>query len=63
LGWAYKDAILESRGVQWDEAGQQMYAWSVEAYQQAVTLLPNDADWHYGYAELLAYTLIGMIVG
>ena len=55
LGWAYKDVVMQMRGTRGDTAGQEMYTWSVEAYQQAVTLLPGDADWHYGYAELLCH--------
>jgi hypothetical protein len=35
-----------------------MYRLSAEAYNKAVTLLPNDADWHYGYADLLCQEAI-----
>ncbi len=56
LGKAYKEAIWSRRG--WyrvDEAGKEMYALSQAAYEQAVTLLPGDADWHYGFAQLLCW--------
>ncbi|MBI5354602.1 MAG: DUF4424 family protein [Chloroflexi bacterium] len=55
LGKAYKGSIMARRGFRYDEVGQEMYRLSRDAYQQAVTLLPNDADWHYGYAELLCW--------
>lgn len=55
LGWAYKDAIVERRGFRWDETGTAFYRQSVAAYQQALALLPQDADWHYGYADLLCW--------
>ncbi len=53
LGKAYKEAILERRGYREDQPGKEMYVLSEQAYRQAVTLLPKDADWHYGYADLL----------
>ncbi len=53
LAKAYKESILAKRGFRFDPAGKEMYAWSEAAYQKAVTLLPDDPDWHYGYAELL----------
>ena len=35
--------------------GLEMYQLSRDAYQKAVTLLPNDADWHYGFADLFCW--------
>ena len=55
LAKAYKETIQEKRGYRFDAAGQEMYRLSKEAYQKAVTLLPNDADWHYGFADLLCW--------
>ena len=55
LGKAYKEAIMERRGFLYGTAGDKMYQLSQEAYRKAVTLLPNDADWHYGYADLLCW--------
>jgi hypothetical protein len=53
LGKAYKNAIIQKHGYRDTPAGLEMYQWSQEAYQKAVALLPNDADWHYGYADLV----------
>lgn len=55
LGKAYKEAIMERRGFLYGPAGERMYQLSQEAYQKAVTLLPNDADWHNGFADLLCW--------
>jgi tetratricopeptide (TPR) repeat protein len=55
LAKAYKESIRQNRGYRSDAAGQEMYRLSKEAYQKAVTLLPNDADWHYGFADLLCW--------
>lgn len=38
-----------------DPGAAQLYQQSLDAYSKAVTLLPNDALWHAGYAELLGY--------
>lgn len=38
-----------------DSLGQERYQQSKAAYERATTLLPNDADWHYGFAELLCW--------
>lgn len=54
LAKAYKESIIGERwGYRDNVAGQEMYQLSKEAYQKAVTLLPNDVDWHYGFADLL----------
>lgn len=53
LGKAYKEAVILDKGVRNDAAGAKMYQASVEAYQRALDLKPEDADWHAGYAELL----------
>jgi tetratricopeptide (TPR) repeat protein len=55
LGKAYKESIRENRGFRSDAVGREMYRLSRDAYQQAVTLLPKDADWHYGFADLLCW--------
>jgi hypothetical protein len=55
LAKAYKESIREKRGYRDDPAGQEMYRLSKDAYQKAVTLLPNDADWHYGFSDLLCW--------
>ncbi|MAT43008.1 MAG: hypothetical protein CL609_11740 [Anaerolineaceae bacterium] len=53
LGKAYKEGIRGRRGFRSDPEDLQLYLRSKEAYQQAIQLLPFDADWHYGYSELL----------
>jgi hypothetical protein len=55
LGKAYKEIIGLRRGLRQDPGGVQMYRLSQDAYEKAVTYLPKDALWHYGYAELLWY--------
>lgn len=54
LGKAYKDIFLMSKGYRYDEGGEELYRSSVEAYEKCLSLLPNDAQWHAGFAELLA---------
>jgi hypothetical protein len=54
LGRAYKDAILMRKDLRYDPGGKELYALGVEAYDHAVTLLPRDALWHAGFADLLA---------
>ncbi len=63
LGKAYKETIMLNRGFRWDEGGPVLFQFSREAYEKCVTLLPRDADWHFGYGELLwwnaAYSAFG----
>ena len=53
LGKAYKEIINLSKFFRGDPAGLEMYQLSIQAYEKAVTMLPNDALWHYGFADLL----------
>jgi hypothetical protein len=54
LGKAYKDSITDPKGYYRDDlATEEIYQKSVQAYEKAVTLKPDDALWHYGFAELL----------
>lgn len=53
LGKALKDVLRLRRGMRMDAAAQKMYAESVSAYEKSVELLPEDALWHYGFADLL----------
>ncbi len=55
LGKIYKEIIRQPRGYNAEEHGVRMFQLSVEAYTKAVTLKPNDADWHYGYADLMCW--------
>jgi tetratricopeptide (TPR) repeat protein len=53
VGKAYKEAGIGEFGFRRDAAGDVMFQKSAAAYQKVVDLLPEDADWHYGYADLL----------
>ena len=53
LGKLYKELILYRKGIRLDAGGQELYRLGVDAYERAVALLPNDALWHAGFADLL----------
>ncbi|MBN2501287.1 MAG: hypothetical protein JXB38_10960, partial [Anaerolineales bacterium] len=53
MGKAYKEATTLGKGFLTESPGPELYKRSKKAYQNAVELLPNDADWHYGFADLL----------
>ena len=61
LGKLCKEMSFSSRGKGFrsadtlDPGAAQLYQQSLEAYDKAVTLLPDDALWHAGYADLLGY--------
>lgn len=54
LGKAYKDVIAMRRGVRMDPGGKALFPLTVEAYENAVDLVPDEALWHAGLADLLA---------
>lgn len=54
LGRVYKQMLLP-KAIRTDPGGETIYSQSVEAYEQATTLLPNDPLWHAGFAELLFF--------
>lgn len=54
LGKAYKEVFQMSKGYRQDAGGLGVYQSSVEAYEKCLSLKPNDAQWHAGFAELLA---------
>jgi hypothetical protein len=55
LAKAYKAIYFEHKGFyRGDSGGDEIYKSSFEAYEKCLTLLPNDAEWHAGFAELLA---------
>jgi hypothetical protein len=60
LARAYKHAVIGYKGyLREDDGGKKLFDLAVEAYQKAITISPNVAKWHAGYAELLwpaAYT-------
>ncbi len=60
IGMLCKQMAYSSRGKgfragELDAGAAQLYQEAVQAYDKAVTLLPKDALWHAGYAELLGY--------
>ena len=54
LGKVYKEIQLYRRGYRADAGGTELYKLAIEAYEKAVTLKPDDALWHAGFADLLA---------
>jgi hypothetical protein len=54
LGKAYKQVFQMSKGYREDAGGQELYRLSIEAYEKCLSLKPNDAQWHAGFADLLA---------
>lgn len=62
LGMLYKRIAFSSRSkgfrtwsLSEDKGAQELIRLSIEAYQNAVTLKPNDPLWHAGFADLLGY--------
>jgi len=53
LGRAYKTVSRLRRGLRDDLGGLELFELGIEAYEKAVTILPKDALWHAGFAELL----------
>ena len=54
LAKTYKGIFLMSKGYREDAGGTQLYQSAVEAYEKCLALNPKDAQWHAGYADLLA---------
>lgn len=56
LARAYKEITFGQRGrfVREDAGAHELYQLGVEAYEQTLALLPQDALWHVGFADLLA---------
>jgi hypothetical protein len=58
LGKAYKDAAWGQKDfLRDDAAAEELYQDSFRAYTNAVSLKPGDADWHFGFAELLYFRI------
>lgn len=55
LAKAYKFVFLATKGFREDAGGLELYKLSVEAYEKCLSLKPNDAQWHAGFADLLAH--------
>jgi tetratricopeptide (TPR) repeat protein len=54
LAKAYKQIFLMNKSYREDAGGQELYKLSVEAYEKCLSLKPDDAQWHAGFADLLA---------
>jgi len=63
LGKLYKSLVMSSHGgrgfrdyvLEEDPGVQELFDLGAAAYEKAVTLAPDDALWHAGYAELLGF--------
>ena len=53
LGKIYKETALLRRGIRRDAGGEELYNLSRQAYERCLALLPDDALWHLGFANLL----------
>ena len=54
LAKAYKDLFFLGKGYREDAGGSELFRLSVEAYEECLRLKPSDAQWHAGFADLLA---------
>jgi hypothetical protein len=54
LGKLYKSIFFLSKGYREDPGGEELYRLSVESYEKCLALKPEDAQWHAGFADLLA---------
>ena len=50
----YKQVFQMSKGYRDDAGGEELYQASVQAYEKCLSLKPDDAEWHAGFADLLA---------
>jgi len=53
LGKIYKETALLRKGIRHDAGGQELYDLSKQAYERCLALVPDEALWHLGYANLL----------
>ena len=54
LGRALKHALAGQKGfLRDDDGGKKLLPQAVQAYQKAISISPNEAQWHAGFAELL----------
>jgi hypothetical protein len=53
LAKAYKEIFFLSKGYREDAGGMELYRLSVEAYEKCLSIKPDDAQWHAGFADLL----------
>jgi hypothetical protein len=52
LGKLYKEMTFLRKEVRGDAGGPELYELSKQAYEKSIALLPDDALWHAGFAEL-----------
>jgi len=55
LAKAYKEVFFLPKGYRTDLGGEELYPLTIEAYEKCLSLEPDDAQWHAGFADLLAY--------
>ena len=54
LAKSYKEIFLPGKGYRTDTGGVTLYQLSIDAYEKCLALKPDDAQWHAGFADLLA---------
>jgi hypothetical protein len=54
LAKVYKELFFLGKGYREDAGGSELFRLSVEAYEECLRLKPSDAQWHAGFADLLA---------
>ncbi|HCC78123.1 MAG: hypothetical protein A2X25_05045 [Chloroflexi bacterium GWB2_49_20] len=54
LAMATKRVFFQGKGYRTDPGGEELYALSIAAYEKCLALKPQDAQWHAGFADLLA---------
>jgi hypothetical protein len=54
LAKAYKEIFFLGKGYRTDAGGEELYQSSLAAYEKCLEINPRDAQWHAGFADLLA---------
>ena len=54
LAKSYKEIFIMNRGYRLDAGGEELYQRSIDAYEKCLAINPDDAQWHAGFADLLA---------
>ncbi len=54
LAKSYKEIFMMGKGYRTDTGGEELYQLSIKAYENCLTINSNDAQWHAGFADLLA---------
>jgi hypothetical protein len=54
LAKTYKEIFFLNKGYRTDASGEELYKLSIAAYERCLALTPKDAQWHAGFADLLA---------